>query len=334
MAVCTSITKLEELSADTDIMRVVIDNDVEAYMIYNYAQSLQFVNQEVVVSYRKDVYKGKVETFINTLTIPVKVTALSREDNIKLFVQQRDNNSNCCLGDIREGESMVKAVLYCIESKYESSVKAVWLTLKVRDRAGRVAFLRLFDYDSRDANYSGMYIRANIKRTKYGFNTDMIEPVDVEFSPNPEIDIAVKYIQTYFLDDAYMKGVMASSKLLERMREYVDVELGYSLVRMAVELDILDELKNILDEVNFKALGYAIVMRYGFIAKSGLKQFSPRLKSVTFALQHNLPGDVVTTVLMILDEDSTDVQAIPEKNVYNNILSLADSIIKAKKEVG
>lgn len=333
MAICTSIVKLEEITQDTDMMLVTIDDDVKAYMVYNYAQCLQFVGQEVVVSYRKDIYKGKVETFINTLTIPVKVSAIDREDNIKLFVKQKDNNSNCCLADIKEGESMVRAVLYCVESMYESSVKAVWLTLVVRDRAGRVAKLRLFDYDTRDANYSGMYIRANIKRTKYGFNTDMIEPVDIEFTPNPEITIAKQFIQTNFLDDSYMKGMLASTKLLERMETFVDVEMGLALLRLAVELDILEELKNVLDDVNFKAITYAIVMRYGYIAKQGLKKFSSRLKSTTFALQQNMPNDVATLVLMILDEDSPEVEMIPEKRVYSSILALADSVIKAKKAV-
>ncbi|MCM1440605.1 MAG: hypothetical protein NC131_15620 [Roseburia sp.] len=333
MAICTSIVKLEEITPDTDMLLVTIDDDVQAYMVYNYAQCLQFVNQDVIVSYRKDVYKGKIENFINTLTIPVKVTALDRDDNIKLFVKQHDNNSNCCLSDIKEGESFVKAILYCVESQYESSVKAVWLTLTVRDKAGRVAKLRLFDYDSRDANYSGMYIRANIKRTKYGFNTDMIEPVDIEFSPNPEIEISKKFIQITFLDDNYIKGVLASTKLLERMETFVDVEMGFALVRLAVELDILEELKNVLDDVDFKAISYALVMRYGYIAKQSLKRFSNRLKSVTFALQQNMPTSVATKVLMILDEDCKEVELIPEKDVFNSILLLADSVIKAKKAV-
>lgn len=333
MAVCTSVVKLESVNEEDDIILVTIDDEVKAYMLFNYAQSLQFVGKEVIVSYRRDVYKGKIEMFINTLTVPVKVTTLDREDNIKLFVKQEDNNSNCCLADVEVGKSIGKAILYCIESKYESSEKAVWISLKVRDKAGRVAVLRLFDYDSRDANYSGMYIRASIKRTKYGFTTDMIDPIDIEFAPNPEIEIAKKYIQMYFIDDAYMKGVFGTTKLLEGMEEFVEVELGYALVRLAVELDVLDELKNALDEVDFRAISYALVMKYGYIAKSQLKSYSPRLKSITFALQNGLPSSVATKVLMILDEDSTDVDRIPEKDIFNNITSLANSVIKAKKAV-
>ena len=70
MSVCTSVVKLENISEDIDMMLVTIDSDTKAYMIGNYADTLQFIGDEVIVSYRKDIYQGKIETFINTLTIP------------------------------------------------------------------------------------------------------------------------------------------------------------------------------------------------------------------------------------------------------------------------
>lgn len=335
MAVCTSIVKVKEISQDIDVLKVTIDDTVEAYMIYMYAESLVFLNQEVIVSYRKDLLDGKIETFINTLTIPVKVNTLDRDDGIKLYVQREDNNSNCCLYDICEGESMVKAILYCISTEYESSVKAVWLTLKVRDRAGRVAKLRLFDYDNRDADYSGTYIQANIKRTKYGFNTDMIEPVDLNFAPNPEVDIAKTYITRHFGADVHMTSLLNRTRLLDFMEEYVELEKGYALVRAAIELDILQELKNTMESVNFKALEYAVICRYGYMTKSKLSNYSERLRSITFVLQNAVKDfgpDDATNVLLLLDEN-TDEDVTPDKRVLSKVIELADAVIQAKKAV-
>lgn len=333
MSVCTSIVKMKEVSEDTDILRVEIDNDVKAYMIFNYAESLVFLNKEVIVSYRKDIYEGKIELFINTLTIPVKVTTLDREAGIKLFTDQSDNNSNVSFIDLAPGSTMLGAVMYCISSSYESSDRAVWMELKVRDRAGRVAKLRLFDPEFGVAKFDGMYIKANIKRNDYGLNTKEISLMDLEFPPNPEIQIARTYIENYFIGDADMLAVLQRTKLLDFMQDYVELELGYALLRAAIQLDILSELRNVFNEVNFKAISYAIMMQYGYITKASLAQYSASLRAITFTLQQNLPSDVAALVLMILDEGEPDGKPVPEKAIFNRVLSLANEIIKVKKVV-
>lgn len=333
MSVCTSIVRMKEVSEDTDILRVEIDNDVKAYMIFNYAESLVFLNKEVIVSYRKDIYEGKIELFINTLTIPVKVTTLDREAGIKLFTDQSDNNSNVSFMDLAPGSTMLGAVMYCISSSYESSDRAVWMELKVRDRAGRVAKLRLFDPEFGVAKFDGMYIKANIKRNDYGLNTKEISLMDLEFPPNPEIQIARTYIENYFIGDADMLAVLQRTKLLDFMQDYVELELGYALLRAAIQLDILSELRNVFNEVNFKAISYAIMMQYGYITKASLAQYSASLRAITFTLQQNLPSDVAALVLMILDEGEPDGKPVPEKAIFNRVLSLANEIIKVKKVV-
>lgn len=333
MPVCTSIEKLKEVSEDTDILRVVIDNDVKAYMIFNYAESLVFLNEEVIVSYRKDIYEGKIELFINTLTIPVKITTLDKDKGIKLFTEQSDNNSNVSFMDLAPGSNMLGAIMYCISSSYESSDRAVWLELKVRDKAGRVAKLRLFDPEFGVAKFDGMYIKASIKRNDYGLSTREIRPMDLEFPPNPEVQIARTYIESYFAGDADMCAVLQRTKLLDYMQDYIELELGYALIRAAIQLDILTELRNVFNEVNFKAIAYAIMMQYGYIAKASLVQYSASLRAITFAMQQNLPNDVAALVLMILDEGEPDGKPVPEKAIFKRVLNLANEIIKVKKVV-
>lgn len=45
MSVCTSVVKLENISEDIDMMLVTIDSDTKAYMIGNYADTLQFIRR-------------------------------------------------------------------------------------------------------------------------------------------------------------------------------------------------------------------------------------------------------------------------------------------------
>lgn len=331
MPVCTAIKMVKKIDDITDILLVTIDDDVKAYMIFNYADSMKFLNEEVIVSYRKDIYEGKIEPFINTLTIPTRVTTLDREQNIKLFCNTIDNNSNVCFDDIKIGETFIGAIMYCVDCEYESSNKTVWMTVKVRDKAGRVAKVRLFEYTTEGLIYNGIYIKADIKRTKYGFNTDMITPMELDFPLNHEIEISKQYVRHYFANDPYMTGVFEKTSLLDHMESYISIEKGYELVRLAVQLDILSSLRNSLDEIDFRALSYALTFRHGYITKSSLNKYSTSLRTVTFALQQSMPTDVSSMVMRILDEG--DAEDTPkEKEVYIRVVSLADTLIKIKKE--
>lgn len=326
MSVCTSVVKLNNITEDIDMMLVTIDNDIKAYMVGNYADTLQFVDVEVIVSYRKDIYEGKIETFINTLTIPVKVNVLDRDTNFKLYSNIEDNNSNVCFADILEGQISYNAVVYCIDSMYESSPNATWMTLKIRDKAGRIAKVRLFDYDNDKAYYGGIYVKMTLRRTKYGFTTQEIIPVQSDFPVNPEIDICRTYIENYFAGDTYIADVFNKTKLLDCMYASIAEERGYSMVRAAIELDILSSLKNDLNDIDFKAVSYALIMKYGYLTKSSKSDYSDTLKMWTFIFSCKPPK----TVLLILDKDAEPTH---ERVIFDKIVDLADSVIQIKKEV-
>lgn len=330
MSVCTSVVKLENISEDIDMMLVTIDSDTKAYMIGNYADTLQFIGDEVIVSYRKDIYQGKIETFINTLTIPVKVNVLDRDTNFKLYSDVSDNNSTVCFADIQEGSIVYSAVVYCVDSMYESSPNSVWMTLKIRDKAGRIAKVRLFDYDTRDVSYRGMYVKMTLRRTMYGFVTQEIIPVPSDYPLNPEIDICRTYVENYFVGDSYMAELFSKTKLLDFMYGNIAEEQGYNMVRAAIELDILNSLKNDLKEIDFKAVSYALIMKYGYLTKSEKSEYSDTLKMWTFIFASRLPAELSKKVLLILDKDA---EITPERLIFNQVVALADSVIKIKKEV-
>lgn len=330
MSVCTSVVKLENISEDIDMMLVTIDSDTKAYMIGNYADTLQFIGDEVIVSYRKDIYQGKIETFINTLTIPVKVNVLDRDTNFKLYSDVSDNNSTVCFADIQEGSIVYSAVVYCVDSMYESSPNSVWMTLKIRDKAGRIAKVRLFDYDTRDVSYRGMYVKMTLRRTMYGFVTQEIIPVPSDYPLNPEIDICRTYVENYFAGDSYMAELFSKTKLLDFMFGSIAEEQGYNMVRAAVELDILNSLKNDLKEIDFKAVSYALIMKYGYLTKSEKSEYSDTLKMWTFIFASRLPAELSKKVLLVLDKDA---EITPERLIFNQVVALADSVIKIKKEV-
>lgn len=332
MSVCTAIKKIEEVDNGYDLLQVTVDDNVKAYMIYVYAESMQFLNQEVIVSYRQDVWKGKIETFINNFTIPVKVSTLDREDGFKLYQEMHDNNSNICLRDVNNGDTVNGAILYCLNTAYKNSDRAVWMEMKVRDKMGKTATLRLFDYENRDINYAGEYIKCNIRKNEYGLTTSAISALPLEFAPNPEIQIARTYIENYFAQDQTMSGIFQNTRLMDYMENYVAEERGYLLVRAAAELDILQSLKNVFNDVNFQNLAYAIMFRYGYVTRKSASPYSDLLVTLTFTLNQRIPGKQASSVLQILDVDNPNTENTKEKEVFRRIVDLADTVIRTKKE--
>lgn len=331
MSICTGLQKIREVDPGFDIIKVTIDNVTNAYMIYNYAESMKFLNQEVIVSYRQDILDGKIETFINTLTIPTKVATLDREKNFKLYSELKDNNSNICIQDISIGGSADNVVLFCVSTAYKNSDRAVWMELKVRDKIGKIGTLRMFDY-SDVADYSGHYVKCNVRRNEYGLSTREVASTVLEFAVNPEIEIARKYIEDYFANDETMKVILESSRLLEYMQEYVAEERGYYMVRAAVELDIVNSLKNDVGDVDYKALEYALLLRYGRLKKKKNITYSDLFVAMNFILNLKMEPQLKDNILHIVDMDAPDAEPIKEKLIFKQVVNMADTIIQVRKE--
>lgn len=320
---CTNIEFIEHLNDEDDIMLVTIDDTVTAYLIGSYANYLDFVGKDVIVTYRKDLYKGNITQFINTVTIPAKVVTLDRDEKTKLFTSQTDNQSNVCIADIDIGDTRLNAELYCISHTYQSSAKSAWAELTVRDRALKVSTLRLFDYDFNEYDYSGRYIRADIRKTAYGLTTTMVTPLEESCKVNPEVSIAKTFIYKSIQHDEELLKILSDTKMLEYMSANIDVEQGYGLVRLAYELSICNELYNMTDSVKAKTIARALVLSYSYYLNL-TSDFSPQFINMINISKYSL--DDKHEIMMLLDSGNS-----PERLIYDNIKQMADNLIKIRK---
>ena len=327
MAICTSITKINTLSDGTDVLDVVIDNDVHAYWFYDYAKSLEYVNQEVIVEYRKDIYGGQLCTFIATFTMPTKVNTLTKTDNIKLYCDQIDNNANLVFDEIEVGESKMGCIVYCVSQEYKSSANAVWMELLIRDKKMKVAKLRLFDYESKNVVLAGQYVMTSLSRNKYGFQSEMIKPVTGEVVPNPEIDIAKQFILNYFADDIVSMDYINQTNILNFIGEAIDYEKGYGLMRLAMELSMVENLNNISRDVDHIAIGRALLASRGHLMKQSI--LSDSFVNINIASRYN--WDNRNTVLQLLDFENE--KSPREYSVMQSIKDTVDTLINVRKGV-
>lgn len=327
MSKCTAIELVEGArdGVHADLLKVTFDSLESAYWYFDYSQSLQYVNQDVIVEFRSDIYNGNLEKFIKTFVLPTVVQTLEKKDNFKLYIETEDNNSNLSFKEINIGETRSGAIVFCVASEFKSSANAVWQELIIRDKMMHTAKLRIFDYDNSSAEFAGKYVLTDLSRNKYGFQSDNVAPVNGEMAVNPEISVAEQYVRNYFQDDAVACDYMSKMNLLEKLYEVVDFELGYAIVRMASELAMLDSLYNITKDLNLKAMSEAILCSYGHYARKS--KLSDSVNNITLML--SFPFEDRALVAQLLDK------ALEEKPqeyaVLQNIKETVNTLLEIRK---
>ena len=324
MSVCTSIEKVTT-GDETSLLKVTIDNSIEAYWFYDYGDAMQYVGQEVIVEYRKDIYRGNMCQFIKTFVIPTSVSTLDKKENIKLYCDQLDNFASLSFSEIADGETREGCVVFCVAQEFRSSGNATWQQLTIRDRTMHIATLRLFNYSNPDANFAGSYIKTELSRNQYGFKSEFIVPVGGECPENPEITIAKQFISNYFSSNPVGLDFMSKTNLIGFLEEAVDYEKGYGIVRLAMELAMVDSMQNITKDVDLDAIGCALLAsRAHFTRTSSL---SDSVNNVIIA--SNYPWNNRKVVVQLLDVALEEKPA--EHFVYESIQKTVDNILKIRK---
>lgn len=327
MSVCTNITQVPNTNYGEDLLQVTIDNDITAFWFYNYADSLKYLNQEVIVDYRQEILNGNKVQFINTFCLPVKVTTLDKTSGIKLFIDQEDNQSNVSFNAIEVGRTEYGCIVYCSAQEFKSSANAVWMELIIRDRLMRTAKMRIFDYEDKKIVLAGRYIRADLSKSKYGFQTQMAVALDLEVNPNAEIEIATEFIRNYFADDTEALNYINKVRLIESLNDVVDYEKGYALVRLATELSFVDAMKNVSKDVDLRTLGRVILTSYGFHTRTS--SLSPSINNVILVTQFHFEDK--TAIAQCLDVGLTEHSSV--YNVWKRIQELTSTLLEVRKGV-
>ena len=328
MSKCTSIEKVSVLSDGTDILRVTIDDAVEALWCYPYADAIQFLDQEVIVDYFQNIYDGQPRQFVKNFVVPRKLNVIEQQETLKLFTYDIDNQSNVNFSDIDPGATQNAAIVYCIAQQIKSSTNAIWLELTIRDRSRKVAVTRIFDFDKSNVDFEGNYLIMDLShKQNYGFNTTQAAVYPGEFSENPEITVAKQFIQRLFAQDANASAYLGKTLLLDRLNDVVDYERGYAVVRLAQELCLCDQLHNMTYDVDVDSIMYAILCSYGHhITSNG---FSDNMNDTLLAAKFQWPN--AQLVIHLLDPGFGD--RLNERTIYDNIKATVDNILYIHKAV-
>lgn len=328
MSKCTGIEKVGILSDGTDILRVTIDDSVEALWCYPYADAMQFLNQEVIVDYFQNIYEGRPQQFVKNFVIPRKLNVIEKQETLKLFTYDIDNQSNVNFSDIDPGSTQNAAIVFCIDQQIKSSTNAIWLELTIRDRSRKVAVTRIFDFDKGNVDFAGNYLILDLShKQNYGFNSTQAAVYPGEFSENPEITVAKQFIKQLFAQDEYASTYLSKTMLLDRLDKVIDYERGYAVVRMAQELCLCDQMHNMTYDIDVDSIMYTILCSYGHnIVSNG---FSDAMNDTFLAAKFKWPK--AQLVLHLLDPGFTE--PLDERSIYHNIKTTVDNILHVHKAV-
>lgn len=323
----TKIELLESYATEQQLMRLTFDEGKDsAYIIWSHANLVQYLNDEVIATFRQDMYNGTIAKFVNTLAKVGVVHTLERSNNVKLYVDVTDNPSNIRFKEIEDGGTAVNAIVYVTDIRFDSSARAEWADLTVMDQARKIAQLRIFSPDSKIQDFRGRYVMCDIRKNRYGLSTDSVVTVDNAFPFSPEVEISERFLMDAFAEDADILTLLAETKFADFAKKVVDLEPGYILVRLAIELDVASELANLVKEVDVD-----LIKRCLLIEKFNVfQQTSPyRNDIVTFVTASRYKFDHKNEVLLTLYSDEEKFSM--ERVVLKQVREMADTIINVKK---
>ena len=325
--ILTKIQLLESYSEEQQLMLLTFDEGKDtAYIIWSYANLVQYLNDEVIATFRNDMYNGRVEKFVNTLARVGVIHTLERENNVKLYVDVTDNHSNIRFKEIEDGGTAVDAIVYVVDMRFDSSARAEWVDLTVMDQARKLAQLRIFSPDNKTASLKGRYVQGTIRRTKYGLSAESVITVDSAFPYSPEVEISERFILDAFAEDAEMLNLLSTTNFMSFAKKYVDLEPGYILVRLALELDIASELNNLLREADISLIKRALLLEKLFVFQQ-TSPFSTEIINFVKISQQSFHGK--NDVLLLLY--GTGDELATEKLILKTIKDTVNTVVKVKK---
>lgn len=325
----TNVTLVEHLAGGLDVCLLELDGGQDtAYIIYEYNNMLQYLDGEVIATFRSDMYKGQVYKFINTIARVGVIETLSREDSFKLCIDKVDNHSNISFKDLREGETVKQAIVYVVSVEFDSNARAAWCNLTVQDKERRIAVLRIFNPSTNSDMLKNRYVSCDIRKNKYGLSTEAVTTVDATFQTSPEVAVASKFIEQTFADDPEILKVLTDTSFLQFAKHHVAEEPGYVLVRLAMELDLCNEMKNLTNDANLDIVRKALLMSKLYVLNTNSVL---RREMVNYAMSSRFKYAGYKEVLVLLFSDDKSMDK--ERTLYKAVVSAADALVKVKKGV-
>lgn len=333
------VTLIERVQGTVDCCKIRIDFD-DLYIFGKYEELCDFIGKRVSYDTRSDVYNGRAITVVANLAEIYKIQVLDKTTNIRLVPENSEDRVGCnfTIDSLKYGDRSVNCVAFLSSAKPMSSARSEWVDCVMVDKKSKVFEMRIFtrnadsgDIDPTEAVLAkvGRYVKFNLEFTQFGYQAKSIELVDTPVLVPPEVEVAIRIILGAVEEDKELKQYMEYYKYIETLRNVIDVEFGYHLVKIASEISMINALENISDLYDSKTLIRAAITSRGYLLPAKTK-FSRPILNITKVMRTDL--QTCRELLLILDPASEE-ESSPTKRMYMEISAFACKVVDERRGI-
>ena len=319
-----SVNLVSDNKSKLEIINFIFSNGNQAMSFMKFSDACEYINKEVIVTLREEIINGNIVDCVTEIASVTKVAVLDREENFKLYCDTLPScESSVCFDDCQEdGTTYNDVIVFVVKMHFDSSEKANWCKLTIMDKKRRTASLRIFDPEEKSYALVNTYIQLNIKKTKYGYITQECFSLNIKpAEANPEVKLAEKFILNTISFDTTLRELVEQTELIERMKTCdVDdgLEIGYEVVRCAVELALARDFANLSKNIDFKFLMRLVIYSRMYLL-SNSQTMSKDLKRWFIIAQNPIPEK--SKVMAVFDKEAECV--LPESVLLKQISDMA-----------
>ena len=326
-----SVKKLEDING-SEMLKLTFE-DREAYMLGSFNETSLFIGEDVAVEFDDGLYKGNIVTFVYSFGRIAHVKELSAVESPKLYTDFTDNSCTVCFSDIDDNAIIPNATVYCLAQNIRSSIRAVWGELSVRDMKGKVASVRIFNISEFEYDFTNSYVKLTLSKSPtYGFSSESVSVAPGFAKANPEVMIAYDYINKSILDNTTLRKVLEETSLLDRLKEYNHIEVGYELMSIASELEILKAVSNITPNIDYAILQSAIIMSRAFVTSLERTYYSKRDRTTFFIAALKADSNWKKKLIGTINGTDEDIQPL-DNTIFKSIKEMSEVALKVRRGV-
>ncbi len=331
------VSIIKNIEPSLDLCEMQIDFDT-LKIFYDSNLLLEFIGEDVFYSTRTDVIDGVTTQVICELALLKTIQTVESTQNIKLIPE--GTSRTICNTDIKAmkfGGYYPACVALMSSYEYGSSPKASWFDVELIDKNSIAFSFKIFTTGSSREEMEdiinpmiGTYVHMNIESTKFGFRTEEITSMPNEVEEYPSVLVAKAVVQEMINADPALVEYTRQYDFMNCMSSVIDGEPGYSFVRMASELYLVNAIDNISTDMDIRAMKRAIICSRGYLLPHKTEWSRPMLNINKVRSIAGIKTDV--ELILILDALSAEKHS-STKQTYIKIKGMVNDIINIRRGI-
>lgn len=342
IGVVNSLTFIKNIKQGLDYCSIII-NDVPYMLFGSYNENMQFINKRVLYDTHPDMYEGKVIEVVTNVVEKTVIQTVAEEKGVKLIPDNKDVRPICnyAFDSIKSGDRLRNVIVYLSAYTVEASAVAKWFELQVVDVKSKLYRVRYFSSHSAISeteeyilsNMVGKYVTLNsLVLNKYGFTVEgssdepavKLNHIDVLLPP--EVEVAINIIEDMTKNDIDLLKYMTKYDYINKLKNVIDVEPGFHLVRVATELLIIKMLSNVTSIYSEQTLIRTAICAKGYLIDKK-NDLSKPILNINKIIRSDLSKDIALIDCLDVMSEHTN----PVKRIYIEIAKFSNFIVDERR---